>query len=224
MRNMRRSRGGRKKRGGKKNQRSEQGLIRIRQSPLMPPIVKQKPIQSRVIRYVTNSLAANSGYGPRQLINTILWCTNGSSTAYPIIEAVRLRRISMYYAPSNFDSSPDNFAFRWVNQNLPDNLLSKTGTPFSPAVLKLVPPLNSLAAMWYDQANVSFTTPLPFCELTGATGTIIDIDFDYIIGEGTSTSLTLSANATFTGLGYLEPISMTLLPVGLTNLVWSNNA
>jgi len=199
----------------------QRGLT-LRRNPFFPPELMQKPIQQRTLRYIATQVLTETAYGPAQLINAILSVTAASVSAYPVFESVRLKRISMYYTPSSsFDPSTDPFSFRWVDQNLPDILITRPGTLNQPSCIKVVPPENSLCAMWYNLANPSVTGVIPFCLFTCNSTTIIDIEFDFIIGEGAQTAVTLTGVPGFAGIAYLNPMINSATLLGMTSTVHS---
>jgi len=198
-----------------------QGYFKVPRRGTFPMPCKQKPIQTRRIRYSITTARSNIGFGCSQMIYAILATLNSSTTAYPIAEAVRLLKVTLYNSTTGTFGTPGTeIDFRWIDQNLPPVLYTEVGTNNQPAMIKMRPPLNSLASMWYDENNPSFTGAIPWFEFSAPVGGILDIDYQYIIGEGTQVPMTLTAVGP-NGIAYLEPLLGTLTPFGLSSTVIS---
>jgi hypothetical protein len=112
------------------------------------------------------------------------------------------------------ENSANTVTFAWNGIfNAPDNLITDRGTASSPACIKVKPPINTTAAMWFDPNSPGFTSAL--FTIQCPSNTVLDIDFEYILGNGTTTPLVLSANAADTGVMYLELIPTLTIPDGL---------
>jgi len=197
------------RRGGRKSRRNkgrvhnsanntQQGNLVVRDSPRFPNDIKQIPIHNRVIRFYVNG-AATQATTPLDLLSLVGTVTNGSTTYVPLYSSFRLRRVSMYFVPtSNLGTETNLLTFSWAGtQNAPDNLLTDRGTATQPACIKVRPIPDSLSSMWFDRSsssvgNTIFTTNCPI-------GTILDIDFEFVLTTSAIATLTLSANATYTG-------------------------
>ncbi len=204
--NRRRGNRANNRRGPRKGQlKPSSGNMVTRDNPRFPNDVKQIPIHNRVIRYLSTNTAATSNITPGDILRSVGYQLNATTTYYPIFGSIRLRRVSLYFVPStgDFGSDTNEISFAWTGvQNAPSNLITDRGTAYMPACIKVKPPQNSVAAMWFDSssptlANNLFTINCP-------SQTIMDIDFDFTMARGSAPStLTLSAVSTLTGVGII---------------------
>jgi len=170
-----------RKQGRNKRRNRVTEVVLSRRDPSYPPQNNVKPQCSRVMRYVATALVNGVPITRRCLINTILTGVNGTTTAVCIYEAVRLKRISMYYAPSaQFGLAADEMILSWTGDRAPDTRFSDRGTVTHPACIKSRPPKFSLAGMW---SNVSADLDEPLCYITMPSLSIIDIELTFVIGD-----------------------------------------
>lgn len=197
---------GRRQRGTKRTKiaRSEGNII-TRDGPRFPNDIKQIPIHNRVIRYLANTSGDTIGITPGDILRSVGYTLNASATYYPIFGSIRLRRISLYSVPStgDFGTAASEISFSWTGiQNAPNNLITDRGTSYMPACIKVTPPLNSLASMWCSSSSDHVADNL--FVITNPANTIMDIDFDFTLANGTAPStLTLSSAATITGIALI---------------------
>lgn len=177
----------------------------VRDNPRFPNDVKMLPIHNRVIRYHLQGVATADGITPGQILRSVGSITNASATYVPIFGAIRIRRLSFYFVPSTLDlgSVSSEIVFSWTGvQNAPDNLITDRGTNSMPACIKVVPPHDSIASMWFDTNSPTVASNI--FVFTAPIKTIVDIDFDFILANGAApSSLTLSGASTVTGLAYI---------------------
>jgi len=181
-----------------RNPRPREGNLLVRDNPRFPNDIKMIPIQSRVIRFNASSTA--QAVRPLDLLKMLVMTTSGSTTAYEVMQAIRIRRISMYWVNSGGDFGNNNvfLSFQWSGAtNASDILITDRGTATEPACIKVVPPRDSIASMWFDANSPAFSNTL--FTVTCPQNTIIDIDFEYIFSNGVTSTVTLNANATTTG-------------------------
>lgn len=191
---------------------SHNGNLVLKRNSHFPPDVKQNPIFSRVIRYVATATQTNLSITPLNIIQCCFFTTtNGSTSGILIANAIRIRRISMYFAASDFTTTAP-LSFRWKGfQNAPEELITDRGTSTVPACIKVMPPRDSVGGYWYSVDAPTATSAL--FEIDCPSGTILDLDFEFTMTDSNTTAnhtITLSGAATTTGLAYGQfPISNT---------------
>lgn len=176
-------------------------LASSRNNPITP--IKLKPIQQRVVRYELGG-ASTAAVTRGDLLNWVVSTTGSSTAAVALCEAVKLNRVKVIgYGISTSNSA--SVCLEWNGDRSPSSCTSVVAANAVPAVINQTPPSDSLARYWSirgsDEAEVLFT-------VTESSGTIIDvfvdIHFDYVIGDGLTEALTLSAAASATGIALLD--------------------
>lgn len=204
----------RNRRQVRRNGRQE-GNLAVRDDPRFPNDIKQFPIYTRVIRYIAASALSKQAFKPSDLLKMMVITVNTSATAYQIMQAIRLRRISIYFVAStgDFGGTSNYIDFAWSGgTNAPDNLITDRGTATKPACIKVVPPRGTIADMWFDANSTAFGNTL--FTISCPTDTIIDIDFEWIQSNANSATVTLSGAASTTGGALIELFINKLLPDG----------
>ncbi len=203
-----------RRRNVKKSRTNLSGEVKLKMSPLFPKDVKMKPIQSRVIRYFVGTALANRTMTPESILASMLTTNPVNTNASQVFQSIRVVRISMYFVPTNnFDVQANSLTFRWIDQNLPDELITDRGTLTEPACIKVRPPINSITGMWYRSNSPTLATP--FCEMSAPQGSIIDIEFQHILLEGnTGTVYVLTVQPGGYGLTYTSILTGSLIPDG----------
>jgi len=200
-----RSRKNRKQRSRRvrRKQPHQEGNLVVRDSPRFPNDIKQQPIHTRTIRYYVEG-GGQSTLSPAQILTAMVAVTNGSASAIPLYLAIKLRRISMYYVSSSgFGSNTNLLTLGWTGyQNAPDVLITDRGTLTQPACVKAVPPPNSSASFWFDVNSTNVTEPI--LSFNAPIGSILDLEFEFILATAAIAPITLSANATYTGLAMVS--------------------
>ncbi len=196
------------------------GNIVTRDNPRFPNDVKMVPIHNRVIRYVSGASATEVGITPGNILKSIGMVTNASTTYAPILGCVRIRRVSLYFVPSSgdFGDTSNEISFRWTGfQNAPVNLITDRGTAYMPACIKVQPPTNSVASMWFDSNSTSVDDSL--FVFSAPAKTVLDVDFDFCLANGTApTAFNLSAPSSINGIAIVALAwgSAQLTPDGVT--------
>jgi len=214
--NVKRSKRGRARRQRRKPRMHKQtGNIVTRDNPRFPNDIKQIPTHNRAIRYIAAGTVTAFALTPTILLQQVVSTTNASANSVRVYNAIRLRRISLYFVPStgDFGSSTNVLNFQWTGTlNSPDNLITDRGTATQPACIKVIPPQNSLSSFWFDSNSPNVGNTL--CTFSCPTNTIIDIDFDFTIGNGNTGTVVLTAAATTTGVAILHLSSNFIFPDG----------
>jgi len=182
----RKNRANRKNGGRRRRQNKVTEVVLSRRDPSYPPQNNTKPLCTRVLRYINSGTANGVPITRRCLLNAVMTGVNGSTTAVCVYEAVRVERISMYYAPAaNFGVLADELILSWTGDRSPDTRFSDRGTISHPACIKSRPPKFSLAGMW---SNVVADLDEPLCYVTMPQFAIIDVQLTFCIGDaGTKT-------------------------------------
>lgn len=186
--------------------------------------INNTPIQTRVFRYYSATIgnATASAFTVADLLAMLVTCINADSTAVPLIQAFRLRRVGVSAVLSGSTGS-SGVTFGWRGPNVPtitETIFAGVGTPNSRSYY---PPSHAISVgQWYDRAATSVTLfQLETYSLdSGESHIYLDIDLEYILADGATTPLTLSANATYSGVAVLSlPLgSNTWIPLGLNTV------
>jgi hypothetical protein len=139
---------------------------------------------------------------------------NVTSNAYPIIAALRLRRVRVY-APCPAIGSSGYCNVEFSISNSPGNVGVKP-TTFAdttlsvsrPAIINVTPPKNSAAAMWqYRPANAS--TGGTAILMNYSAKAVVDIVMDYVIQNGETPPTVLNTNNHAAGTVFLNTLDNT---------------
>jgi len=199
--------------------RSESGGVNLRNNPKFPRDIHMKPIQRRLIRYFVNAAMNTQSLTPESILASMLAVNSVNTNAVSIFDCIRVVRISLYWVPSgNFDVQGNSLTFRWIDQNLPDELFTDRGTLTEPACLKVIPPRNSILSMWYRSNSPTLGTPL--CQISAPAGSIMDIEFEHIILENSSgnpTTYVLTVQPGAYGICYTSILAGKLIPDGIVS-------
>jgi len=147
--------------------------------PLDPPPLKLVQPCSRTISWNVTSGVLNFDITVNHLLRSLALCS-GTTSAYPVAYAVRMRRIRMWAVAQG--ASPGNVAVEWNAGSsgfLMDGVSVSDQSPSAarPARLSTRPPTESLGS-WY-QAGVTGGTNV-LCSISASIGAIIYIDYDYV--------------------------------------------
>lgn len=212
---------GRGRRAGRKFQKRkgvEEGNLVVRINPRFPNDVKMLPIHNRVMRYNCGA-QSDFAWEPVYTLRSIVSVITGSTDAYPILASIKFRRISLYSVPSTNDlgSSTQELIFRWAGiMNAPVNCITDRGTATVPACIKVVPPRDTLACMWFSADSTNETNTI--FTFSCSANSILDIDFDFVIANGPLTAFTISSAGVTSGTAFWQP-SSTLIPDGGVTIV-----
>jgi hypothetical protein len=210
-----RARKGRKRKNTRKfGMDRNQGNIITRDNPRFPNDIKQIPIHNRAIRYIVVT-AGTYNITPAILLSQLLATVNASVTAIKLLGSIRLRRISLYFVPStgDFGASTSVLSFTWsAGLNSPENVITDRGTATQPACIKVRPIFESLAGMWFDNNSPNVSEIL--FTFTSPANTVLDIDFDFTLGNGATGTFTLNSAATFSGVIIPHLNAVNIVPDG----------
>jgi len=216
MRRIVRRRKGRNIKTRRPNKSVQSGGVKLRNNPKFPRDIHMKPIQRRLIRYFVNAAMNTQSVTPESILASMLAVNSVNTNAVSIFDCIRVVRISLYWVPSgNFDIQGNSLTFRWIDQNLPDELFTDRGTLTEPACLKMIPPRNSILSMWYRSNSPTLATPM--CQISAPAGSIIDIEFENIILENSSgnpTVYVLTGQPGAYGICYTSILLGKLIPDG----------
>ncbi len=196
----------------------EEGFRGNRHMLGFPSLIKSKPIFTRVLRYRVGTAFTDKNLNMSSLLYHIVWTTNASTTAYSVVDAIKLRRVTIYSVPStNFGGNVNEISFKWVNLGTFGNTITDRGTLTDPAKIIAIPPEHSLISFAFNVNDTNLTTT--FCNINAPAETIIDFHVSFTLLDGAGTSVTLTGAATTTGLQSVSPSLGTLIPDGVVNIV-----
>lgn len=159
-------------------------------------IVKNKPKQSRVIRYMGTSTGSPTTVTNLDLLKILAFTTNASTTYHQIYRNVLLRSVRLTVMANN-DTGSGAVSFSWLGSRTPETdevFLATTGVV---TARNLFPPEDSFASMWITTADTStsiFIITVPTDMLI-----FLDLHYEYILEDGTTTTYT-STISTVTGI------------------------
>jgi hypothetical protein len=182
----------------------------------LPPI-SNAPIQMRSMRYA-GTISTSTDFRVADFTTILLSVVNGSTTAVKLFQAVLIKSVSVTCLP-NSDANSGTFAFTWYGEREPDNVLTMFYSQGQPSRWTFTPPPESLAGFWITQNTTTTESSVFTLDPDNSTVKIIlDLNFAYVLADGASGTLTISAPA-YTGIAarYM-PGSATdeLIPVGIT--------
>jgi hypothetical protein len=197
-------RDGRRRRVRNKRRKNRKGGDRLGMTLLSD--INNRPIQTRVFRYF-GSLNSRVTFTSQDLSSIMGAVTSGATTFYPLIDGFQISRVGITLLPNN-TTSAGTVSFSWSGLNAPDNRHTMLVANSIPYHQSFIPVEGTSAWFWWD--NTSSTTNLFQVASTLSSDVLIYIDFDikYVLNTGATTSVALTANATFTGIGYRQ------LPIG----------
>jgi len=200
--------------GGVRNRPTTLGSVDL-------PHINQKPKQTRCLRYVATSATTQIVVAVADLRGMIGAVTNASTLFIPLIDSFRLKRVGISAVLSGATGA-GTVTFAWEGPNVPDIADTSYVGVAVPTTRSYYPPPDTSVGWWYDNGATSvnlFSIQTSAVD-SGDTTVFLDIEFEYIIQDGASSTLTLSANASFTGIAYprLPLTSSSLVPVQLNTV------
>jgi len=182
----------RQRRNNSKNKGGSIGNVYI-------PEINQKPIQTRCFRYeLSNHSDTTIFFTSDDIIACLCFVTNTSTAFYPLIDSFKLRRVGITILPDD-NVGHSIFGIRWQGQNAPDVLDTIITGNAIPNHKSFFPSEGSTAWFWHDQPSSNVNLFAFTIENHGST-IIMDLELEYILGDGTILGGTLSTAATFTGI------------------------
>jgi hypothetical protein len=188
----------------KRANRKQNNIRNTNNSTFKITTINNTPIQQRCLRYsgtITSSTAVTSD----GLLGLLVGTTNSSTATSNIFQSFRLIRVGITCLPSSATNS-GTIAYSWVtdtDERLPATKETMYFSQGVPCKKNFYPPENSLAGNWLDDSNAQLFTIDPSDSVVRL---IVDIQFDYVLAEGSSPGSALASAATFTGIGarYLD--------------------
>jgi hypothetical protein len=157
-------------------------------------VIKQQPMQQRVVRY-QNSTSDPVSITRGDLLN---WLVSGTDSyanlVVPLCESVRLQRVRLVgFAESGAD--PTFLSLTWNGDRSPSVLETTALAEAVPAKLSLAPPSSSLASYWSlrgsDEAEVLFTIDVGS---VSSVDLFMDLHIEYVLANGATDEFTLSGS------------------------------
>ncbi len=178
------------------------------------PHINQKPIQTRCMRYQSDTMVSNILYNisVNDIRAMILAVVTGSANAIPLIDSFKIRRIG-YSAVLSGDVGSAYVTFAWEGPNVPDISDTSYVGVGVPTTRSYYPPSGSSSSWWYDNGAPSvelFSLSQSSLD-SGAAIVFLDIDFEYILQNDAVTTVNLAASAGITGVAYANlPLTQTV--------------
>jgi len=202
----------------KKKKPNNEGFRTTRHMLGFPPQIRSKPIFTRVLRYRVATAFTDKALAMNSLLFHIVTTTNASSTAYSVIDSIKLNRITIYSVPSaNFGGSANEISFKWQNLGTFGNVITDRGTLTDPAKIVAIPPESSLISFAFNVNDANLATN--FCNINAPAESIIDFHVSFTLLDAAATSVTLTGNASLTGVQFVSISLGTLIPDGVVNTV-----
>lgn len=168
----------------------------------MPRQIVTRPVQNMTIRYTTTSGTVDQIITSQHLLCLLLAVSTETTSAQAtfIFGGVRVRSIDIYsqIKPADAGGGLTRVAFEWLgNPSYAKPVeLEAWGDLSKPAHLHAVPPPNSLGPRnWCTVGSNSFNV---FRLSAVPTGSIIDLNFDYILADQSDVSTEAGTEATLT--------------------------
>lgn len=184
------------------------------------PHINQKPIQTRCMRYQSDGMTPNTVYvfSVNDMRALLLATTTGSSTAIPLIDSFKVRRVG-YSAVLSGATGSAAVTFAWEGPNVPDISDTSYVGVGVPTTRSYYPPEITSTGWWYDNGAPS----VELFSLTqtglnaGVASIYLDLDFEYILQNGQVTTVNLATASGLTGIQY-PGLPLTTLAFVPTNL------
>lgn len=171
----------------KQKKRSKQQAP-VRAVHLAPPSFQATPVKYMKIRGQTTAAFATRGYNVQQLAS---YCVGivpqaaGAANTVHLAASFKIKRISIW-GPVATAGTPVTVELRFPGTGAADGTTSPqvdasdSSVSFDrPAYATLKPKKTSLHGQWFNPTTTGFN----FVEITGPQGSIIDIDFDFVLNE-----------------------------------------
>ncbi len=184
------------------------------------PHINQKPIQTRCMRYQSDSMISNILYqiSVNDIRAMILAVTTGSANAIPLIDSFKVRRIG-YSAVLSGSVGSAYITFAWEGPNVPDISDTSYVGIGVPTTRSYYPPPESSSGWWYDNGapSVELFSLSQSGLSSGEANVFLDIDFEYILQNDAVTTVNLASSSPITGVAYaMLPLTQTVFqPAGL---------
>lgn len=177
--------------------------------------IKNRPIITRTIRYLFDDQSTRVTVTSTELLRCFVLATSASTTAYPLVQCYRLLRVGCTMLPNN-SSGTATFGFQWSGTNAPNQREILYAAQGIPSKASFYPPEDSSASWWL---NTSMTANDIFAVDAQAVTTecpvYLDLDFQYVMYDGSTGTVTLSSSSSFTGVmtraiggGFIVPVDL----------------
>lgn len=174
-------------------------------------VINNQPIQTRSMRYI-GTIATLTDFRVADFTRILMFVISGSTNAYQLVEAFRIRSIGITCLPSSSTNS-GTFAFTWAGEREPHTVQTMIYSQGVVAKWSFHPPEGSLASFWYTRDTVETTSSVFTLDPDNdEVKIVLDLHFEYTLIDGpTAYPFTLSAPATFTG------VAASRMPAGATD-------
>jgi len=152
-----------------------------------PPQISMKPVQSRIIRFITSEAKTDYPISRFNMLKLMTATGTAVATGTTIWTGVKLRRVEMWAVNSDIAIAPGTMvsaSVEWQASRGPSKLVSATGNLNQPAHLDSKPPKDSLAGFWSQVSDGPTVGAEILFYLTCTSGTVIDLHLNYVEANG----------------------------------------
>jgi hypothetical protein len=183
------------------------------------PFASTKKISGRARYIVPSAINIGTPVTRGNMLNMLIMNTGGSTTNYRILNAIRLKSISVWSAETT-SGSVSTIDVEWLSNYGPSTVVSDTSVSLiMPAYITSSPPKDSLAQFW-SLSGINESESLYL--LSAPVGSVIDITYEAILFNGETPVAVTTTNAGVLGTVYetnlLGPTSNTGVPVSYKTL------
>ena len=169
-------------RNAKKSKKQQKQRRLNSRTALAPPPWQAQPILQRKLRFAAAAAVANASFTYEELAGMLGNVASAATVAYHTCVNLRIKRIEMW-APVATAGIPVNVSLSFLENGVdfesPPITIADQAVSFDrPAHINCRPPKGSLADKWHivTSSVVMFIATYP-------TGTVMDIDYEYIIPD-----------------------------------------
>jgi hypothetical protein len=182
--------------------------------------INNMPIQTRSIRYMSSSGSDASAQFLKSDLFAILFFATSSTDTVTLFRSVKLNSVTVSaYAEPDSTTSTQYFCFGWKGEKTPGTCKTFHVGPSIPTRKVFRPPKDSLISMWCN-AYDNIDTSLFDISWGSSISIVLDLNFNYILGDGSNDNTSFSGSGMTTGYIYAGnlPISSNeFTPIGLTS-------
>jgi hypothetical protein len=177
--------------------------------PGMPSQINMHPIHMRVFRFNNGAQVATYSITRRCMLSLQAMVTVASTTSITIIQAIRLRRVSVWALSANGIQS---VSIEWTDPHGPATQKVASGTTTIPAHLVSRPPTGSFADLW-SQVTASSTYNEILFQIQLQEYSMVDVECELVYSDGLLSNVecisrNLAAGQVGLGYSYLDNSSV----------------
>ncbi len=192
----------------------------LRRNLLRPLPFIVTPARFRKLRFLVTQTITSETISFQELLRMMTFSTS-LNTGYSLLDCIRLRYVEIWEPYQGTAVITGTAGIVWegsggTNTGINRSIFGVSPAPDMPSHIYAKTPSDTLIGFWHQKSSASNAFTLNFCEA----GSVIDIAFDYIIGDNDTTVgigpyTIVAASAGITGI---HPPSTSLVAVGLNNV------